>query len=169
MNSYLGLLLCGDIMNYKIIKMNRESKEKITDFIGNECLKMYLEDNSNYEQVFKDKNDLELTYKNFNILRNGISNNSTVYAAFLEDEVIGAGIIEENGYLEYLFVKEEYRNLGIGTNLLKKMIEVYGENKVINVDARIESINLYKRFSFKRTDNAKHIFVPMERNVAYAK
>ena len=86
-----------------------------------------------------------------------------IYSAIIDNEIIGAGFIDEKGYLNPLFVKEEYQNQGIGTNLLKNLISECKQLNVIKVDARITALSLYERFSFHRSEGkANAAFIPME-------
>ena len=70
-----------------------------------------------------------------------------------DDEIIGFinyDSIYENAEIEYIFVKEEHRKLGIATKLLNKMIEeLKGKNITLEVSSNnIEAINFYKKNNF---------------------
>lgn len=58
------------------------------------------------------------------------------------------------GYIDELFVKEEYRNKNLSTNCLNYIIESYRSNKYSSLRLEVESKNIkaieyYKRFDFK--------------------
>jgi ribosomal-protein-alanine N-acetyltransferase len=102
--------------------------------------------------MIKECNDIEYlnTLSSYNITLNAF-NKILVY---IEDNNI-LGFIDyskmyENMEINYIFVKEEYRCLGIASKLLKYIIdnnEFYNITLEVNVFNK-NAINLYKKFDF---------------------
>ena len=84
----------------------------------------------------------------------GSDNNFFRRKKILSVPVIGSARLRllspELGSIAYVSVLEEFRNQGIGTKLMEKFIEIAGEKKykTLRLNARIHSLNFYKRLGF---------------------
>lgn len=150
-------------MDIKIKRVCEDEKWEVTSFLIDEQYDLLLELNPS-NRLLKSE-----YYKNINlevdkkILIKKINSDSVVYAAYEDEDIIGAGFIDETGYLDSLYVKEEYRNKTIGSQLLSHLIEDCDRLKIIKVDARLAAINLYRNFSFHEVDGDKNeAFISME-------
>ena len=151
-------------MNLRIEKIHPSNDEACV-FIATEYLKMFLELNPGAEEFYNNGKIGERLTKNFinDYITEDIASDTIIYIAFIDDEMVGALQFDRDNHLSCLFVKEEYRNRFIGSQLLERLINDFDGFGIIKVDARIEACSLYERFSFKRIPNCgtKH-FVPME-------
>lgn len=151
-------------MNIRIEKCDNND-ELVLTFLAKESLKLYLELNPQfkafYEGEFKDLAEAAAIKEYLTLELNKVS---ALYVAFLDDEMVGAIQLNNDGYLSSLFVNEKYQNQGIGTKLLEHLIAECNNFDVIRVDARVTAISLYERFSFHRVIGKENkAFVPMER------
>lgn len=155
-------------MNIKIEVTDINNNEAIM-FLIDESFKLFLEIYPEHLSLYlhdeKVRNDMEHRYKKTFI--ENLDKNDIIYTAHLDDEIIGCGLIRDNGYLDSLFVKEEYRNQKIGSKLLEKIINECIDFDIITVDARIEAISLYEKFSFQKTGVSNGIRVPMKLERSY--
>jgi predicted GNAT family N-acyltransferase len=75
------------------------------------------------------------------------------YLAFAEHQPVGAARWRETAHgikLERFAVLKEYRNKGIGTMLLKKIIrDTHSMNRKIYLHAQLSAVNFYKKEGFK--------------------
>lgn len=150
-------------MNIKIKKTDTTNMEAV-DFLAFENLKLFLKvsNNPNIKRLYE-SNHKEVFIETFISKYKETLNGGTIYTAHIEDKIIGVAYIKDNNYLESLFVSEEYRNIGIGSKLLKTLIEECSKLGAIRVDANLEAVSLYERFDFKRVDGQiKARVVPME-------
>lgn len=150
-------------MNIKIEKVDINNEE-VLNFIASEYLKMLLELNENMKRLYNDKSKSYLIHAFIKKYKQEyVKNDSMIYGAYLDDDIVGAAQVDANNYLAGLFVKEEYRNRLIGSRLLERLITDCISFGVIKVDAKIDSISLYERFSFKKVEGVcNKTFIPME-------
>ena len=80
------------------------------------------------------------------------------YNIVFDDKIIGSILvkdIQEGKLIDEIYIEKEFRNNGIGTDIIKKLIEnnesiylwVYKEN--------IKAVSLYKRLGFKTIDETE--------------
>lgn len=158
----------GCSMNYKIEK---------TDINNSDAVKFLLKESFDlYFEIFSEQTSIYLYNENMResinsrwekVFMDGLDETDILYTAYYNDEIIGCVLIKENGYLDSLFVKEEYRNMKIGTTLLNKVITECINLNIIKVDARLESISLYEKFSFKKVGTSNGRTIPMEFERSY--
>ena len=82
-----------------------------------------------------------------------------VFAAVINDKIIGfvsASIDKKTGYIEDIFVKEEYRNMKIGNKLFSKILKWFDENEIKKIELHVSTGNesvleFYAKFGFKKT------------------
>ena len=72
---------------------------------------------------------------------------------------------KSNAFLHNLYVKEEFRGKGYGTQILRYMIENYDVD-ALYVNRDNKSIRLYKRFGFEEIDAFDNMIV-MQRKGCY--
>lgn len=134
----------------------------VINFLSEENFDFFIQTNlkefDNLEQEKKDK------FKEL-ALRQAIgyylSCDGEIYVAYLNDEIIGAALRNED-YLDSLFVKKEYRNQKVGSTLLEKVLNDCKEYQVIRLNANIKAISLYQRYCFCQNGQIeKNLIVPM--------
>ena len=125
---------------------------------------MYLKD---FEQI---KENLQKDFDDFwnaNILEGELKNDNSLYfVAKNKNEILGfIGIIKNIDFVEILnvVVKKDFRNKGIGNQLLQKIIEVAKEMKMqeiyLEVNEKNENaIKLYKKNNFKKIGERKKYY-----------
>jgi len=159
----LGLFLWGEYMNIRIEKVDINNNEAL-DFIALEYLKMFLELSPNMRKVYSGNNKEKLINDYIeNYKQEYVRNDSTIYVAFYDEDIVGALQMNGDSDLSCLFVKEEYRNRLIGSKLLERLISECHNLKVIRVDARVQAVPLFEKFSFRKDESAiNRTFIPME-------
>lgn len=148
-------------MNLRIEKVDVHDTETLS-FLVEENEKMIFELNSKYLLTYGTEYQSYFKRQLRESFLKEINEGSIIYSAYLNDEIVGCIFLEENGYLNSLFVRESYRNQLIGSKLLEKLIADCNNFQIIRVDARITAISLYERFSFHRIDGkSNEAFIPM--------
>ena len=110
------------------------------------------------------KSDFD-SFWNISILKDELNSETSKYiVAKLNDEIIGfAGIkimIDEADIMN-IVVKKDYRNQGIGSMLLKTLIDLSKDLNCINLEVMEENypaIHLYKKFGFKQCGIRKNYY-----------
>ena len=134
----------------------------VINFLSEENFGLFIQTNlkefDNLEQEKKDKFK-ELTLRQ--AIGYYLSCDGEIYVAYLNDEIIGAALRNED-YLDSLFVKKEYRNQKVGSTLLEKVLNDCKEYQVIRLNANIKAISLYQRYGFCQNGQIeKNLIVPM--------
>jgi N-acetylglutamate synthase-like GNAT family acetyltransferase len=81
--------------------------------------------------------------------------NSFNLAAFFDGQIVGAARVrkasEELGIISYVAVLARFRNKGIGTILVKRLIEKAKQEriKVVRLRSRITALEFYRRLGFQ--------------------
>lgn len=145
-----------------LIKKVNPNDEEMIEFLTEENFNLFIETKGKFGSMYYET--LKDYYKDLSneLIVKFLNNSSIVYGAYIEDKLIGCGFIEDNGYLNSLFVDSKYRNMGIGTKLLEKLIQECSDFSIIKVNASIKAISLYKRFSFQEVGVSNGRNVPME-------
>lgn len=151
----------GDYMNVIIKKIDINNKEAI-DFMIKESLKLFIETSSHVRKLVEKDNSSFLEKIFYDEFMNTLKEDSIIYCAYIDNKPVGIIQLENNNYLSDLYVKEEYRNNKIGSSLLSKLIEECNNLDVINVDAKVEAISLYEKFSFQQTGKLNSRSIPMQ-------
>ncbi|KYC53992.1 MAG: putative N-acetyltransferase [Candidatus Methanofastidiosum methylothiophilum] len=74
------------------------------------------------------------------------------------------GIVQKKeGHILVIAIKDEYKKKGIGTFLMKKLIEVYEKKGITQLKLEVRTSNLaaitmYKRLGFKITNRLRHYY-----------
>ena len=134
----------------------------VINFLSEESFNLFIQNNlkefDNLEQDKKDKFK-ELALRQAIVYY--LSCDGEIYVAYLNDEIIGAALRNED-YLDSLFVKKEYRNQKVGSTLLEKVLNDCKEYQVIRLNANIKAISLYQRYGFCQNGQIeKNLIVPM--------
>ena len=127
-------------MNYKLIKSSNDDIDKLIDY-EKKIIFEYAKDLSNNE---------------INKINNYVKNNvpkslNNYFNVVVDDKIVGCLLLtnrDDGILLEEIYLEEEYRNKGIGTDIIKNIISnndiiylwVYKENK--------DAISLYKKIGF---------------------
>lgn len=85
---------------------------------------------------------------------------------FYDDISVGYldfSIIYDRMEIDNLFVKEEYRGLGIATKLMSRVISIAIETRMINITLEVRisneiARNLYKKFGFREVSLRKYYY-----------
>lgn len=142
---------------------NQELTEAFT-FIADERLDYYLKTYMDTTTILeKDyiKKELFLEIRRDYFLHK----NSAIYTAKVEGVLVGAAL-RCNSYLDYLFVKKEYRNQKIGSMLLERLLKECSDYKIIYLNTNIEAVSLYERYGFQKQvhhQNKNEISMVLER------
>lgn len=142
-------------MNYKvnIKEIKLEEYHMLKDILREQQLFHY-NLNGPYKERF-----LEINEKNFQEYMSR-KHKSITLAAFIEDRIIGftsANISKyDEGFIEDLFVIDQFRNNSIGTTLINKLLNWLKENDAQTIDVHVskgneEVLNFYNKFGFKLT------------------
>lgn len=100
------------------------------------------------------------------LFKNELKNKNSYYIALKQDNIIlgFAGILKQydEGHIMTINVDKNYRNLGIGSILLEKLITIAQKNKLkeVTLEVRVSNIQaqkLYKKYSFEVVRNAKEL------------
>ncbi|MDR3258150.1 MAG: GNAT family N-acetyltransferase [Fusobacteriaceae bacterium] len=96
-------------------------------------------------------------------VKNIVEKDAFVIVCFDNEEVVGCGCFrhtdEENVVeLKRMYVKDKYRNMGIGENILNELEKWAKEkkNRYIILETgikNIDALNLYKKYGFRITEN----------------
>lgn len=136
-----------------IVEIKLEDYDVLKDILKEQQLFHY-NLNGPYKERF-----LEINEKNFQQYMSRKYKSITL-ASFCDDKIIGftsAYINQYNeGFIEDLFVNDQYRNNSIGTILLNKLLDWLKENNAKTIDVHISTgnekvLDFYKRFGFKLT------------------
>ena len=104
---------------------------------------------------------------NYNVLKEELENKNSKYlVAKIDNEIIGfAGIkiILDEADIMNIVVKKNFRNNGVGSLLLKNLIELSKDLNISSISLEVDetnivAINLYKKFDFKEIGNRKNYY-----------
>ena len=125
---------------------------------------MTLEDFENIQDIFTSDFD---SFWNPSILKQELlCDNSHFIVAKNEDEIIGfAGfkVLLEDADLMNIVVKKSYRNQGIGSLLLKNLMDLFFSFSLVSLylevnENNLPAIHLYQKFGFKKIDVRKNYY-----------
>ena len=125
---------------------------------------MTLEDFENIQDIFTSAFD---SFWNPSILKQELlCDNSHFIVAKNEDEIIGfAGfkVLLEDADLMNIVVKKSYRNKGVGSLLLKNLMDLFFSFSLVSLYLEVNennfpAIRLYQKFGFKKIDVRKNYY-----------
>ena len=127
-------------MNYKLIKSSSEDIDRLIDY----------KKRTIYEYA-KDLSENEINKIN-NYVENEVPKLLNDYSNIVvDDKIVGCLLLTDKDggiSLDEIYLEEEYRNKGIGTNIIK---EVISNNDIIYLwvyKENIQAISLYKKIGF---------------------
>jgi ribosomal protein S18 acetylase RimI-like enzyme len=127
-------------MNYKLIKSSYTDIEKLIEYKKRTIF-----------EYAKDLSEDEINRIN-NYVKNNVPKSLNDYSNIVVDnKVIGCLLLTDKDdgiLLDEIYLEEEYRNKGIGTNIIKNVIE---ENNIVYLwvyKENLKAISLYKNLGF---------------------
>lgn len=116
----------------------------VLDFLISQNFQMYLKERNisyieNYEIYYSLFSDNNKDY----ICNNG----GLIYSAYFNNEIVGVIYINDNFYIDSLFVKEKYRKKGIGKKLIKILLHEF-RDKEISITSSKEALEFYRKLNF---------------------
>jgi len=85
------------------------------------------------------------------MLKNAYANSLKIFGTYKKEKLLGIIRVVGDGYsiifIQDILVLPEYQHLGIGTALLKKILETY--QKILLTDKTEKTIQFYKTMGFK--------------------
>ena len=134
-------------MNYKLIKSSNKDIEKLIDY-KKRTIYEYAKDLSN-DEISKINNYVEYEVpKLINDYSNIIVYNKVIGCLLLTDK-------DDGILLDEIYLEEEYRNKGIGTDIIKKVLK---DNNIVYLwvyKENIKAISLYKNLGFNVIDETE--------------
>ncbi len=131
-------------MNYKLIKSSSKDIEKLIEYKKRTIF-----------EYAKDLPDDEINKIN-NYVKNNVLKLLNDYSNIIVDnKVIGCLLLtnkDDNILLDEIYIEQEYRNKGIGTDIIKNVIN---ENDIIYLwvyKENVKAISLYKKLGFNVID-----------------
>ena len=130
----------GEFMNYKLIKSSNDDIEKLIDYKKKTIF-----------EYAKDLSENEINKIN-NYVKNNVPKLLNNYSNIVvDDKVVGCLLLtdkDDGTLLDEIYLEEKYRNKGIGTNIIK---EVINNNDIIYLwvyKENVQTISLYKKLGF---------------------
>lgn len=97
------------------------------------------------------------------LLQKALSNSATLISAWIGDELIGIGNAITDGYLvvyyPHMLVHPKYQGQGVGSEMMKRMIERYRgfHQHMLVADGR--AIDFYKKCGFARAGKTESMWI----------
>ncbi len=134
-------------MNYELKKAKESDISKLIDYE----LKTIFE----FASKLTDK---EINEINDYVTNNVIKQLGNYKVIYVDDKKIGCLLITDNNdgiSLDEIYLEENYRNKGIGTDIIKKIIS---ENNIVYLwvyKLNVKAISLYKKLGFEKIDETE--------------
>ena len=140
MPTYFIFIKRGEFMDYKLIKSSNDDIEKLIDY--------------KKKTIFEYAKDL--SENEINKINNYVKNNvpkllNNYFNIVVDNKVVGCLLLTDKDdgiLLDEIYLEEKYRNKGIGTNIIK---EVINNNDIIYLwvyKENVQAISLYKKLGF---------------------
>jgi len=130
----------GEFMDYKLIKSSNDDIEKLIDYKKKTIF-----------EYAKDLSENEINKIN-NYVKNNVPKLLNNYSNIVvDDKVVGCLLLtdkDDGTLLDEIYLEEKYRNKGIGTSIIK---EVINNNDIIYLwvyKENVQAISLYKKLGF---------------------
>ena len=140
MTTYFIFIKRGEFMDYKLIKSSNDDIEKLIDYKKKTIF-----------EYAKDLSENEINKIN-NYVKNNVPKLLNNYSNIVvDDKVVGCLLLtdkDDGTLLDEIYLEEKYRNKGIGTNIIK---EVINNNDIIYLwvyKENVQAISLYKKLGF---------------------
>ncbi len=126
----------------------------VSDQLNNDELEFII--NQSFELFCKLRNYNNLSLNNVFFLKEQLrkmylesTNNLKIYTVKINEKIVGcACLLMDIGYIRDLFVKEENQRQGIGTLILKRVIEDMTSIKDITITTHPSIVDFYKKNDF---------------------
>lgn len=134
-------------MNYKLIKSSNDDIERLIKYKKNTIFEYV--SNLSDEEINKINNYVDNTVPEL------LDNYSNIV---IDDKVVGCLLVtnkDDGVLLDEIYIEKEYRNQGIGTNIIK---EVLSNNNIVYLwvyKENIKAISLYKSLGFNVIDETE--------------
>lgn len=120
--------------------------------------------NQSFELFCKLRNYSNLSQNNVLLLKEQLQkmylesmDNLKVYTVKINEEIIGcACLLKDSGNLRDLFVQEENQRRGIGTLILKRVIQDMASTKDITITTHPSIVDFYKKNDFEVVESNEH-------------
>ena len=140
MPTYFIFIKRGEFMDYKLIKSSNDDIEKLIDYKKKTIF-----------EYAKDLPENEINKIN-NYVKNNVPKLLNNYSNIVvDDKVVGCLLLtdkDDGTLLDEIYLEEKYRNKGIGTSIIK---EVINNNDIIYLwvyKENVQAISLYKKLGF---------------------
>ena len=140
MPTYFIFIKRGEFMDYKLIKSSNDDIEKLIDYKKKTIF-----------EYAKDLSENEINKIN-NYVKNNVPKLLNNYSNIVvDDKVVGCLLLtdkDDGTLLDEIYLEEKYRNKGIGTSIIK---EVINNNDIIYLwvyKENVQAISLYKKLGF---------------------
>lgn len=135
------------MMHYKLIKATVKNKEELIQYKLASIL--------DYAQSISKEEREKIT----KYVHKNIPNQVASYQMItIDDEVIGCLLItdyEDGVLLDEIYIKPEYQNRGIGTNIIKEIIKNKSHISLWVYKENMKAFNLYQKLDFKIIEETK--------------
>lgn len=132
------------------IIIKKDINEDIINFLIDESFKLFIQlyeiDTTN-QLVLKRMKESLIEFYTSDI------DTSTFYSAYIDNKIVGAGVIHTNNDFSDLFVKEEYQNKGIGTYLIETIIKDNEKKGTIYINGNKKYLNFFEKHGFIEYEN----------------
>lgn len=99
-------------------------------------------------------------------IKNSLKFKAVYFATFVDDVIVGhvgANIVLGEAYINNIAVKEEYQREGIGSMLVKTLIDFCARNKYTFLtlevrESNVKAIRLYEKFGFVKQGSRKNFY-----------
>ena len=150
-------------MNIDIKLVDSNDIKKVINFMTDESFNLFLD-------LYIPEEKREFYLKHYQTVKqkyndsyhNHLESGGKFYAAYNDDEIVGAGFITKENYLDSLFVSKKYQNKGIGSKILKSIVKDEINNGSITINARNKYLDVYKKIGFRiNEDTRSEIYTKM--------
>lgn len=116
---------------YELVRAKSKDKEILEKY----KLKLTNNNVDESKKIKKVKKDISNEYKNYKMI--------------LYDDIVVGYLYSEKNIINEIYIDSNYRNLGIGTNIINNIIDTYKETYIYVFKNNIDALRLYKRLNFK--------------------
>ena len=126
----------------EIKQLNIENIKEISEFVWNIQLE--------FDQIPKKFNNEQIKKQFKKFVLDSMNDKLIFYGVIINNKIIALIGYEEN-YIGYLYVSKEYQNKGIGTLLLKMVLELLNKYETVTIDSVDTAKDFYSKNGFVET------------------